>query len=263
MRRVAAALLALALQGALATTAPVLTLPEQARKAEVIVRARLGTAGTVTEGTVTYVVYPLTVTETIAGDAGSLPQQDGRPALYFLQGLGDLPTMAAGQEAVLLLYRSRLDSPLVGFNQGLYPIVNGQVTPPTLPGQPAGTPTAATITPEGRTASAGTTPGSTTPGNTAVGGTPVGSAATGSVATGTAAPGTTPAGTTAPGATTAGPAPAGTAPAATGTTPASAAAAPAATVTAPLTTSTTAPFDPAWRDPAKFREAILAARVSK
>lgn len=113
--------------GAQATTAPPLTLQQQARKAEVIVRAVLGERTTVTEGEVTYQVYPLTVSETLVGDAASLPQHGGRPALFFLQGLGDLPPLASGQEVIALLYTRRLDSPLVGFNQGLYAIINGAV----------------------------------------------------------------------------------------------------------------------------------------
>ncbi|GHF52550.1 hypothetical protein HNQ07_003185 [Deinococcus metalli] len=111
-----------------ATTAPTLTFAQQAKKAEVIVRATLGTAATVTEGGAAYTVYPLTVAETLTGDAGTLPQYQGRPALYVLQGLADLPTLTAGQEVVALLYARRLDSPVVGFNQGLYPVSSGKVT---------------------------------------------------------------------------------------------------------------------------------------
>ena len=42
--------------------------------------------------------------------------------------MADLPAFAAGQEAVALLYARRLDSPLVGFSQGWYPVVGGKVT---------------------------------------------------------------------------------------------------------------------------------------
>lgn len=124
--------LALLLPGALgslaqATTAPPLSLEQQAKKADVIVRATLGAVTTVTEGEVSYQVYPLTITETLVGDAGSIPQSGGKPALFFLQGLADLPALANGQEVIALLYARRLDSPLVGFNQGLYPVTNGAV----------------------------------------------------------------------------------------------------------------------------------------
>lgn len=115
------------LSPALATTAPTLTLAQQAQRAEVIVRATLGTPAEVKDGEVTYLAYPLTVTETIAGDAAKLPQQDGRPALFVLKGVDGLPDLRAGLEVVALLYASRLDSPVVGFNQGLYPVTAGKV----------------------------------------------------------------------------------------------------------------------------------------
>ncbi|MFC4638570.1 hypothetical protein [Deinococcus hohokamensis] len=111
-----------------ATTAPTLTLAQQAKKADLIVRATLGTPVTVKEGELTYLAYPLTILETVVGDAAQLPQQEGRPALLFLQGLQDLPALQSGQEVFALLYTRRLDSPLVGFNQGLYPVTAGAVS---------------------------------------------------------------------------------------------------------------------------------------
>ncbi|ACO45379.1 hypothetical protein DEDE109153_16545 [Deinococcus deserti] len=112
---------------AAATTAPTLTLAQQAKKAEVIVRATLGAPVTVNDGEVTYIAYPLNITETVLGDAARLPQHEGRPALMFLQGLQDLPALKTGQEVIALLYARRLDSPLVGFNQGLYAVTDGKV----------------------------------------------------------------------------------------------------------------------------------------
>ena len=123
---VLAALLAFSAAGA--TTAPPLTLAQQVKKAEVIVRGTLGAAVAVKDGEVTYLVYPLTVAETITGDASLLPQNDGKPALFFLQGLADLPELKNGQEVFALLYARKQDSPLVGFNQGLYPVTDGKVT---------------------------------------------------------------------------------------------------------------------------------------
>lgn len=123
------ALAALALNAlAGATTAPTLTLEQQAKKAQVIVRATLGTAQTVKDGDLTYLAYPLEVTEVIAGDPATLPQVGGKPGLFVLQGVQDLPRFAARQEALALLYAGRMDSPLVGFNQGWYPVVGGKVT---------------------------------------------------------------------------------------------------------------------------------------
>ena len=121
---------ALGMNAACATTAPALTLEAQAKKAEVIIRAVLGPPATVQDGAVTYLAYPIAeLKETVAGNAASLPQHEGKPALFFLQGAQDLPTLQAGQEVFALLYARKLDSPLVGFNQGLYPVVNGSVQP--------------------------------------------------------------------------------------------------------------------------------------
>ncbi|MFC4455758.1 hypothetical protein [Deinococcus sonorensis] len=132
MRRAPYALAALLLGSVSATTAPTLTLAQQAQRAQVIVRATLGTPLQVTEEGVGYTVVPLKVTETLAGDAAQLPQNQGGPALYFLSGAEGLPTFQAGQDAMLLLYTGRLDSPLVGYNQGVYVQVNGQLTSGTL-----------------------------------------------------------------------------------------------------------------------------------
>ncbi|PTA67496.1 hypothetical protein C8263_13005 [Deinococcus arcticus] len=117
---------------AAATTAPTLTLEQQAKKAEVIVRAKLGPAAEVRVGELIYSVYPLTVTETIAGDPARLPQHEGAPALFVLKDLADLPPLSAGQEVVALLYTARLDSPFVGFNQGLYAVSGGSVKAGTI-----------------------------------------------------------------------------------------------------------------------------------
>ena len=117
---------ALAGASALALSVP-LTLAQQAQKAEVIVRATLGQSEPVKEGEVPYTAYPLDVKETVAGDVNSLPQLNGKPALMFLQGLEDTPRLSAGQEVVLLLYARRLDSLVVGVNQGVYVVQNGKV----------------------------------------------------------------------------------------------------------------------------------------
>lgn len=119
----------LGLGAAQGTVAPTLSLEQQARRAEVIVRATIGSPVDVRDGNVTYVAYPLTVTETIAGDPATLPRQEGAPALLFLKGVADLPEVRAGQDVIALLYSARMDSPLVGFNQGWYPVVNGSLVP--------------------------------------------------------------------------------------------------------------------------------------
>ncbi len=149
----------LGLGAAQATVAPTLSLEQQARRAEVIVRATLGSPVDVRDGNVTYVAYPLTVTETIAGDPATLPRHEGAPALLFLKGASDLPQLRAGQDVIALLYSARMDSPLVGFNQGLYPVVNGSL----VPGVALGTATPPTSTAPASAAPASTAPASTAP----------------------------------------------------------------------------------------------------
>lgn len=230
-----------------ATTAPPLTLTQQARKADVIVRATLGPATSVREGDVTWTVYPLTVTETVAGDPATLPQNEGKPALYLLSGAEGLPDLRAGQEAFLLLYSRKLDSPVVGFTQGFYPIENGRVTRPgtgtgagttaSVPGTPAATATPSTSA----AAPTAATPTTSTP--------PTPAPATQTPATQTP---TTPAPTP--------PAPAAPTPATPAATPAPATPTPpAATATPPAPAAPTDP-DPIESDPAKFRDALRAAR---
>ncbi|GBF05392.1 hypothetical protein DAERI_040152 [Deinococcus aerius] len=278
MRRALTLLAALALGAAPltagATTVPTLTLTQQARKADVIVRATLGNPTTVKEGDLTWLAYPLTVSETVAGDPASLPQLEGKPALYMLSGLEGLPELRSGQDAFLLLYSRRLDSPVVGFWQGVYPIENGKVTKPTSSLAPAPTP---------QTADAQTATGTTTPGTAATGTATTGSASSGTATSGTTTSNPTTSGTTgstsAPTSTPTPPA-AGTASPGTGstTTPPSTATAtpstPAATTpapgtatpgTTPGTASTPAPADPnsIETDPAKFRDALRAARGAK
>lgn len=126
LRRALAALLALA-GAAQATVFQSYALPEQARRAQVIVQASLGAPVSREEGGLSWTVYPLSVTRTAAGSVDDLPQLDGRPALYILSGMDEAPTFQAGEQAVLLLYKGRLDNPLVGFTQGAYRIRDGRV----------------------------------------------------------------------------------------------------------------------------------------
>ena len=134
-RAIAALLLGglLAAGGAQATTFSPLTLVQQAKKADVIVQATIGIPTSVTENNQVYAVYPLKVSETLAGDSATLPQTvgsqgGGGPAVFVLSGVESAPVFQTGQEVVLLLYTGRLDSPLVGYNQGAYLISNGQVS---------------------------------------------------------------------------------------------------------------------------------------
>ena len=110
-----------------ASVAPTMTLPQQAQKAEVIVRGELGAPQTVTNGGVTWRAYPLTVTEVVSGDVNRLPQLEGQPTLYIWANAEGLPEWRTRQDAFFLLYTARLDSPLVGFNQGYYAINAEQI----------------------------------------------------------------------------------------------------------------------------------------
>ena len=148
----AAALLGLAPSAAAApgVVVPTLTLEQQAARADLIVRGSLGAPqgaspqaaggvpGAGEETGVPWRVYPLSITETLAGDAGRLPQVGGRPALYVWAQAPDLPDWRTGQDAFFLLYTARLDSPLVGYNQGYYPVVGERVAVPSPLGAASG-----------------------------------------------------------------------------------------------------------------------------
>lgn len=281
MKRPAALLLgvltafSLGLPPAGAAGATALTLTQQAKKAEVIVRGTLGTSTRVKEGDVTWVVYPITVTETVAGDVATLPQTEGKPALYLLDGLEGLPQLRAGQEGFFLLYSRRFESPFVGFDQGVYPIENGQVT--RLPGSEAAGPGTTTV------------PQGTVPTATAA---PAAPAATVPTATTPSAPlsnrpgapgGAPPTPTTAPAPTTptegapvppptsgtAAASPSGAGPSAAGSPPPSTSASPTPEGAAPGTPAATSPAPSATppanplSDPARFRDALRAAREAK
>lgn len=124
----ASAFTALAFTNASASVAPTLTLGEQAQKADVVLRGSLGAPQSVTKGSVTWRAYPLTVTEVVSGSTNGMPQLDGGAALYIWPDADDLPNWRTGQDAFFLLYKKRLDSPLVGFNQGYYAVRDNAVT---------------------------------------------------------------------------------------------------------------------------------------
>ena len=266
-----------------ATTASPLTLVQQARKADVIVQATIGTPTTVTEGGQAYSVYPLKVSETLAGDAAQLPQLPGGqggsgPALYVLSGMELAPVFQSGQEAVLLLYKGRLDSPLVGFNQGAFLISNGLVSVlpiQPVPGQGVAVPGASSTPPVTPPASAaqnqsGQNPvaqasGTQTPATSV----PTTSATSGAQTPATQTPATQTPATQTPATQTSGtPTPA--TPAAGATTPATqppAASSPAATAQAvPAPAAQPAPVATvlgSLKTPAELKAAIVAARAAK
>ncbi|THF68584.1 hypothetical protein E7T06_15920 [Deinococcus sp. Arct2-2] len=275
----------LTLTTAQASTFTPLTLTQQAKKAQVIVRATVGSPTATQTGSgptaVSWINYPLTVTEIIAGDVASLPLREGKPTLMFLAGLQDVPTLNSGQDVFLLLYTGTQDSPLVGFNQGVYPVINGRVTLWNEAAIEAETPTAAataraaasTATAAAATASTTTSAGAsasataaTAPpvdGATAAANNPVTPSPT--PTTGPVAPSAT-TGTTTPPAGSTATAAAPVNPATASST--AAAATPSLTATPPQTAAPAAPVtpaatpDPFERDPAKFRDQLRAARNS-
>ncbi|UQN05933.1 hypothetical protein [Deinococcus sp. QL22] len=271
-----------------ASTFTALTLTQQAKKAQVIVRVTVGAPTTTQTGSgptaVSWVNYPLTVTETIAGDVASLPVREGKPTLMFLAGLQNVPTLNSGQDVFLLLYTGTQDSPLVGFNQGAYPVVNGRVTrwneaaafgteapTPTVTPIPATSPTTKTTTNTGTSAAtpstpAGTAAPATTPpvdGATAAVSNPVTPSPTPTTGTATA-PATTATGTTTPpaaAATPVNPAPASSTASSATATPVTLAIPPTPSTPAATVTPTPAANPNAFeRDPAKFRDQLRAAR---
>lgn len=130
MRRfllIAAGGAALLITSASAGFVPKLTLAQQAKKADLIVQARVTEVKQQEQGGQKWTVYVLKVGETLAGSVADLPTLNGAPALWVLGGLDGAPTFAANDEAVLLLYKGLLDSPVVGVNQGIYPLKGGKV----------------------------------------------------------------------------------------------------------------------------------------
>ncbi|SMB94711.1 hypothetical protein [Deinococcus hopiensis] len=211
--------------------APPLTLTQQAKKAEVIVRGTLGPSRQVKEGEVSWLVYPLTITETIAGDVATLPQLEGKPALYLLDSVEGLPTLRADQEAFFLLYARRQDSPFVGFGQGVYPVENGRVTRLDQEGLAVtSTPVPPSSTPSPTPIPAAPGTAGTPPAGPALSGTPGAQTAPGTAGTGTDAGSSTPNGT--------------------------------ATAGGAATPTPTPPENP-LADPGKFRDALRAAREAK
>lgn len=110
-----------------ATDAPPLDPKTLAQKAEVIVQATVAEVSRQERDGETWTVYRLKVSEVVTGAVADLPKLGEDPALWVLEGLENAPTLKANDEAVLLLYRKLLDSPVVGGTQGLYRVVNGKV----------------------------------------------------------------------------------------------------------------------------------------
>lgn len=130
-----------AIMGAQSTTATVyakLTLEQQVEKAEVIVHATIKAVTAETRTGKPWVVYTLDPKRFVLGTATDLPQSAGAPSFAVFGSatvrLEGAPSFKAGDEVVLMLYKTAYDSPVVGFRQGAYRIADGKVQ--TLDGKP-------------------------------------------------------------------------------------------------------------------------------
>ncbi|GEM47939.1 hypothetical protein DC3_35740 [Deinococcus cellulosilyticus NBRC 106333 = KACC 11606] len=124
-------LIALTLGMAHATTVSALTFEEQVKKADVILHVRIVDVKTIQSKNYPWQQYTLSVKETLKGNANVLPQVQDVPSFNVLGGdtwtLEGAPTFRKDEEWVVFLYKTPYDSPVVGFNQGMYRIQDGRV----------------------------------------------------------------------------------------------------------------------------------------
>ncbi len=130
--------LACAIGTAFATVYTKLSLEQQIEKAEVIVHTAIKSVSAETRAGKPWVVYALDPKRFVLGVATDLPQTAGAPSFAVYGSatvrLEGAPSFKVGDEVVLMLYKSAYDSPVVGFRQGAYRIVDGKVQ--TLDGKP-------------------------------------------------------------------------------------------------------------------------------
>lgn len=115
-----------------ATTIRVLSLSDQARRADVIVHAAVADIQSETRNNLPWKVYTLKVLETLGGNSKDLPTSASLPSFAILGSdtllLEQAPTPIKGQEYIFFLYKTPYDSPIVGFNQGIYNVQDGRVS---------------------------------------------------------------------------------------------------------------------------------------
>ncbi len=120
-----------ALGTATATVYAKLTLEQQVEKAEVIVHASIKAVNPETRANKPWTVYVLDAKRFVRGAAGDLPQSGGVPSFAVFGNdtikLEGAPIFKAGDEVVLMLYKTAYDSPVVGFRQGAYRVTGGKV----------------------------------------------------------------------------------------------------------------------------------------
>lgn len=114
-----------------ATTVNPLAFQDQIKKADVIVHVRILDVKTIQSKNYPWQQYTLNVREVLKGDPKTLTQVGDVPAFNVLGG-GDwqmegAPSFKKDEEWVLFLYKNPYDSPIVGFNQGMYRIQDSRV----------------------------------------------------------------------------------------------------------------------------------------
>ncbi|GGJ30362.1 hypothetical protein [Deinococcus roseus] len=121
----------LALGAAQATTVSVLGFEDQIKKADVVVHVRIVDVKTIQNKNYPWKQYTLSIKDTLKGNASMLSQLPEGPAINVLGGdtwqMEGAPAFKKDEEWVLMLYKTPYDSPVVGFNQGMYQIRDNRV----------------------------------------------------------------------------------------------------------------------------------------
>jgi hypothetical protein len=149
--RVLVLALACLLGTAAATVYAKLALEQQVERAEVIVHAVIKGVGVSVRANRPWTNYTLEPKRFVRGQESDLPRVGAGPAaapgFSVLGGetlrMEGAPSFKQAEEVVLLLYTKPYDSPIVGFRQGAYRVINNKVQ--TLDGKPV------VLTIEGRT----------------------------------------------------------------------------------------------------------------
>jgi hypothetical protein len=108
-----------------ATTYAKLTLVQQVEKADLIVRATVKQKTTQTRAEKVWTVYTLEISKFYKGDKDTL--KDSSFAVYDSEKvkLEGAPRLNQNDDLFLMLYAKTYDSPIVGFRQGAYKVVEG------------------------------------------------------------------------------------------------------------------------------------------
>ncbi len=123
--RLALVVLILILGTALATTYTKLTLEQQVERADVIVRASIKQKTQETRAGKIWTVYSLNVAKFYKGSAETF--KDSSFAIFDSEKvkLEGAPKFNDNDDLFLLLYAKTYDSPIVGFRQGAYKVLEG------------------------------------------------------------------------------------------------------------------------------------------